>query len=65
MKRTRLLVAIEDDGSTVTLVVDRFETIGAVEIGPVRVIDKQCLSFPAPTVDQWQRDMVVQVLEYL
>ena len=63
--RRRLLVAVDDDGQTVTLVVHRFDLVGTVEIGPIPVADSQRLSFPEGDVDQWQRDMIVQVLELL
>ena len=54
-----------DDGQTITLVVQREETVGNVEIGPIPVVESSVLSFPVDDVDQWQRDMIVLVLERL
>ena len=65
MSRRKLRIELLDDGITVTAIVQREETVGNVEIGPIPVLEKAWLSFPAPDVDQWQRDLVVQVLEYL
>lgn len=65
MARTRLRVDVLDDGVTVTIVVQREETVGNVEIGPIPVADIQTLAFPWTDVDQWQRDVIVQVLELL
>jgi hypothetical protein len=61
----RLRIDIEDDGSTVTIVVHRWDTVGGVEIGPTHVADRQSLAFPIDDIDQWHRDMVVMVLELL
>lgn len=65
MSRRKLRIEVLDDGQTVTVVVQREETIGTVEIGPIPVYEGTTLSFPAHDVDQWQRDMVVLVLENL
>ena len=65
MSRKKLRLELLDDGTTVTAVVTREETVGGVEIGPIPVLEKAWLSFPAPDTEQWQRDLVVQVLEYL
>lgn len=65
MARTKLLVEVLDDGHTVTITVRREETVGNVEIGPIPVREARTLAFPWDDVDQWQRDMVVQVLELL
>jgi len=65
MARRKLRVECLDDGQTVTMVVQREETVGNVEIGPISVVESSVLSFPVDDVDQWQRDMVVLVLEHL
>lgn len=65
MARRKLRVEAVDDGQTITLVVQREETVGNVEIGPIPVVDSSVLSFPVDDVDQWQRDMIVLVLERL
>lgn len=65
MARRKLRVEVLDDGQTVTLVVQREETVGNVEIGPIPVVDSSVLSFPVDDVEQWQRDMIVLVLERL
>lgn len=65
MARRKLRVEVLDDGQAVTLVVQREETVGNVEIGPIPVVDSSVLSFPVDDVEQWQRDMIVLVLERL
>ena len=65
MARRKLRVEVLDDGQSVTLVVQREETVGNVEIGPIPVVESSVLSFPVEDVDQWQRDMMVLVLERL
>jgi hypothetical protein len=60
-----LVVEVEDDGTTVSMTVKRFETVAGVEIGPTSVFDASVLSFPCPVVEDWQRDMVVMVAERL
>jgi len=65
MARRKLRVEAVDDGQTITLVVQREETVGNVEIGPIPVVEWSVLSFPVDDVDQWQRDMIVLVLERL
>jgi hypothetical protein len=61
----RLSVDVTDDGSTVAIVVHRWDTVGGVEIGPTHVADRQSLAFPIDDIDQWHRDMIVMVLELL
>ena len=65
MARRKLRVEAVDDGQTITLVVQREETVGNVEIGPIPVVESSVLSFSVDDVDQWQRDMIVLVLERL
>lgn len=65
MSKRRLVVEIEDDGTTVAMTVRRFESVAGVEIGPTLVFDSSVLSFPSPVVEDWQRDMVVMVAERL
>lgn len=65
MARRKLRVEVLDDGQSVTIVVQREETVGNVEIGPIPVVESSVLSFPVEDVDQWQRDMVLLVLERL
>jgi hypothetical protein len=65
MARRKLRVEVLDDGQSVTIVVQREETVGNVEIGPIPVVESSVLSFPVEDVDQWQRDMMVLVLERL
>ena len=65
MARRKLRVEVLDDGQAVNIVVQREETIGDVEIGPIPVVESAVLSFPVDDVDQWQRDMIVLVLERL
>ena len=65
MARRRLRVECLDDGQTVAVVVQREETVGNVEIGPISVVESSVLSFPVDDVDQWQRDMILLVLEHL
>ena len=49
--------------SVVSIVLPR--RVGNVEIGPIPVVESSVLSFPVDDVDQWQRDMIVLVLERL
>lgn len=46
MARRKLRVEVLDDGQSVTLVVQREETVGNVEIGPIPVVEASVLSFP-------------------
>ena len=63
--KRQLSIEVVDDGSTVTLLVHRWELVGGVLVGPHHVADRQTLSFPGDDVEQWHRDMVVMVLELL
>lgn len=65
MARRKLRVECLDDGQTVTVVIQREETVGNVEIGPISVRESTVLAWPCEDVDQWQRDMVVLALELL
>lgn len=65
MSKRRLVVEVVDDGTTVVMTVQRFETVAGVEIGPTSVFHGSVLSFPSPVVEDWQRDMVVMVAERL
>lgn len=65
MAKRRLVASAVEDGTTVRVTVDVFETVGGVEIGPTRVAESQVLSWPCEDREQWQRDMVVLVLELL
>lgn len=65
MPKRRLVVEVWDDGQTTEFHITRFEEVGGVEIGPIEVGAVQRLSFPAPTVEDWQRDMAVCVVELL
>lgn len=65
MSKRRLAVEIIDDGETVSMTVNRYDTVAGVEIGPTSVFDGSVLSFPSPVVEDWQRDMVVLVAERL
>lgn len=65
MSKRRLAVEIMDDGETVSMTVNRYDTVAGVEIGPTSVFDGSVLSFPSPVVEDWQRDMVVLVAERL
>lgn len=65
MSKRRLVASVVEDGTTVNVSVDVFETVGNVEIGPTRVAESQVLSWPCADAEQWRRDMVVLVLELL
>lgn len=65
MPKRRLVASVVEDGTTVSLSLDFYETLGNVEIGPTRVAEGQVLSWPCQDREQWQRDMIVLVLEYL
>jgi hypothetical protein len=65
MAKRRLSITVEDDGQAVTLNIQRYELVGDSWIGPISVATSGRLSFPEDDIDQWQRDMVVQVLESL
>lgn len=65
MAKRRLVATATEEESTIVVTVDRYETIGGVEIGPTRVAESQVLSWPCEDREQWQRDMVVLVLELL
>ena len=65
MAKRQLSIEVIDDGSTVQLYVHRWEVVANVLIGPTHVAGRQTLSFPSDDVEQWQRDMVVMVLEQL
>ena len=65
MPKRQRSIEVVDDGSTVSIVVHRWEVVGGVLVGPEHVADRQALSFPVDDVDQWHRDMCVMVLELL
>lgn len=65
MPKRRLVVEVCDDGQTVDFHLTRYEEVGGVEIGPIEVGSVQRLAFPSPTVEDWQRDMAVCVVELL
>jgi len=65
MTMRQLAVEVFDDGQTVCINVHKFETVGAVIVGPIPVIcHHHTLSYPTDP-DQWIKDTVVQVLELL
>ena len=65
MAKRRLAVEVIDDEHTVQIRITRYEFVGGVEIGPIQVGSVQRLSFPIEMVEDWQRDMAVQVVELL
>lgn len=65
MPKRRLVVEVWDDGQTTEFHITRHEEVGGVEIGPIEVGSVQRLSFPTATVEEWQRDMAVCVVELL
>lgn len=65
MAKRRFVVEVFDDGQTVEFHMTRFEEVGGVEIGPIEVGTVSRLSFPCPSVEDWQRDMAVCVVELL
>jgi len=65
VSKRRLVASVVEDATTISVTVDVFETVGNVEIGPTRVAESQVLSWPCTDREQWQRDMVVLVLELL
>ena len=65
MAKRRLAVEVVDDEQTVQIRITRYEFVGGVEIGPIQVGSVQRLSFPIDLVEDWQRDMAVQVVELL
>lgn len=65
MPKRRLVVEVWDDGQTTEFHITRHEEVGGVEIGPIEVGSVQRLSFPTESVEDWQRDMAVCVVELL
>lgn len=65
MPRKKLVCTALDDGTTVTVTIHREETVGGVEIGPIKVFEGSVLSFPCGQVEDWQRDMAVLFVERL
>lgn len=65
MPKRKLVCTAEDDGITVRLTIDLYETIGSSQVGPSRLFDGQVLSFPSPQVEEWARDMAVLFAERL
>lgn len=65
MPKRRLVVEVWDDGQTSEFHITRYEEVGGVEIGPIEVGSVQRLSFPTGSVEDWQRDMAVCVVELL
>jgi hypothetical protein len=61
----KLVLTASDDGQAVHFQIELYETIGGVEIGPKMVFETTILAFPAPVVEEWMRDMAVQMVEYL
>lgn len=65
MSRRKLVCTAVDDGTTVTLTITREDTVGGVEIGPIPVFEGSVLSLPGGSVEDWQRDMAVMIVERL
>lgn len=65
MAKRRIVASAVEDGTTIQVTVDVLETVGNTEIGPTRVAESQVLSWPCSDREQWQRDMIVLVLELL
>lgn len=65
MPKRRLVVEVWDDGQTSEFHITRYEEVGGVEIGPIEVGSVQRLSFPTGSIEDWQRDMAVCVVELL
>ena len=65
MSKRKLIMTAEDDGTTVVLRVEEWETIGSSHVGPRLVFQGGVLSFPNATVEDWRRDMAVLIAERL
>jgi hypothetical protein len=65
MPKRKLVLEVEDDGTTVQLSIDLWETIGSSQVGPTRLFEGGVLSFPSPDVGEWARDMAVLFVERL
>lgn len=65
MSKRKLVLEVEDDGTTVQLQIDLWETIGSSQVGPQRLFEGAVLSFPSPEVGEWARDMAVLFVERL
>lgn len=65
MSKRKLIMTVEDDGSTVTLLVEQYDVIGSSQVGPHKVFEGAVLSFPNLTVEDWRRDMAVLIAERL
>ena len=65
MANRKLVLTAHDDGTTVKLSIELYETVGGVEIGPNLVHQDTTLAFPAPVVEEWMRDMAVMFAERL
>ena len=65
MTKRRLVVEVEDDGTTVSLHVFRFEAIGSSQVGPTCMLAEDVLSLPSTSVDDWAKDHLVQIIERL
>jgi hypothetical protein len=65
VSKRRLVVEVEDDGTTVSLHVFRFEVIGSSQVGPTCMLAEDVLSLPSASVDDWAKDHLVQIIERL
>lgn len=65
MADRKLFLTAHDDGTTVTLTINLYEKVAGVEIGPKLIHTDTTLSFPAPVVEEWMRDMAVMFAERL
>lgn len=62
MPKRRLAITVTDDGQHVRLEVGRLDLIGDTYV-EVATLDDAILSFPEDDGAQWQRDMIVALLE--
>jgi len=65
VSKRRLVVEVEDDGTTVRLHVFRFEQIGSSQVGPTCMLAEDILSLPSASIDDWTKDHLVAVIERL
>jgi hypothetical protein len=62
VSKRRLVVEVEDDGTTVQLHVFRFEVIGSSQVGPTCMLAEDLLSLPSADVTDWAKDHLVMFI---
>lgn len=65
MAKRQLVLTATDDGCTLDLKIEEYETIGSSQVGPTLLFRSTLLSFCQQPVEDWRRDVAVIFAEHL